>query len=83
MLIINICCAYNISMSLAKFSMAVNRILHIFVSKRIPMHPVHRNPFVHESLTDYYSLNTLRGATLLSTFTSSSLGLKMIFSPPS
>ena len=38
---------------------------------------------VHESLTDHYSLNTLRGATLLSTFTSSSLGLKMIFSPPS
>ena len=34
MLIINICCAYNISMSLAKFSMTVNRILHIFVSKK-------------------------------------------------
>jgi len=27
MLITSICCAYNISMSLAKFSMAVNRIL--------------------------------------------------------
>ena len=80
MFIISICCAYNISMSVAKFSMTVNRILY---QKRIPMHPVHRNPFVHESLTDHYSLNTLRGATLLSTFTSSSLGLKMIFSPPS
>ena len=83
MLIRNICCAYNISMSLAKFSMAVNRILHILYQKRSPMHSIHRNPFVRESLTDHYSLNTLRGATLLSTFTSSSLGLKMIFSPPS
>lgn len=33
MLIINICCAYNISMSLAKFSMTVNRILHILYQK--------------------------------------------------
>lgn len=31
----------------------------------------------------YYSLNTLRGAMFLSTLTSSSLGLKIIFSPPS
>ena len=30
MLIRSICCAYNISMSLAKFSMTVNRILQIF-----------------------------------------------------
>ena len=34
MFIISICCAYNISMSVAKFSMTVNRILHIFVSKK-------------------------------------------------
>ena len=58
-------------------------IFLILYQKKIPMHSVHRNPSVHESLTDHYSLNTLRGATLLSTFTSSSLGLKMIFSPPS